>query len=546
MIYSYCDEHNSIVAVEVGDQDKTVLVSVYRPPDTLNATVDSFMELLDTFLTARSNHTTIVVGDFNLDLLTTTHAVKRYTNIVLSNGFFFCSNRPTRYETCLDHVLKNNSELLISVQQLQYNLFDHDAMFIEVDRPIELSPSTEAYYLKVDTCKFREFLLHNSTHTNELLAVEDNYNSLLSQLRSGLDAATSRVRVRNNKRSHSKPWFDLEMKQCIRTKNYWYAKHRQNVHNEVIRNTYTHWANRVTTLKRSKAKQHYGSSFARQQNNVTGTWDVIKDVLGKNKHTSQQRSPDSKRRYIGEANNDPVLHSSNGERSTVRALLEKLILEDDQFDVQEILPNTFADPASLALTSEFTCPVGQVVQEPNCVPCAIGTYFDTTSKTCVSCPKGSYQSEIGQLQCKSCPNIAGRSGVTSIIGARSAAECKERCPAGKFLDSETGLCQPCGYGFYQPNEGSFSCEICGLGQTTRITEATSKSECRDECKSGMQLGVAGNCEACPRGTYRTQGVQPACTSCPTGRTTLKVGASSIEECSLPVCLPGTYLNGTVN
>lgn len=265
---------------------------------------------------------------------------------------------------------------------------------------------------------------------------------------------------------------------------------------------------------------------------------------------------------------DPVLHSSNGERSTVRALLEKLILEDNQFDVQEILPNTFADPASLALTSEFTCPVGQVVQEPNCVPCAIGTYFDTTSKTCVSCPKGSYQSEIGQLQCKSCPNIAGRSGVTSIIGARSAAECKgrnkfklrgdnwriyflilfhaERCPAGKFLDSETGLCQPCGYGFYQPNEGSFSCEICGLGQTTRITEATSKSECRDECKSGMQLGVAGNCEACPRGTYRTQGVQPACTSCPTGRTTLKVGASSIEECSLPVCLPGTYLNGTVN
>ncbi|KAL9698959.1 hypothetical protein quinque_002400 [Culex quinquefasciatus] len=144
--------------------------------------VDSFMELLDTFLTARSNRPTIVVGDFNLDLLTTTHAVQRYTNIVLSNGFFFCGNRPTRYEACLDHVLTNNSELLISVQQLQYNLFDHDAMFIEVDRPIELSPSTEAYYLKVDTSKFREFLLHNPTHTNELLAVEDNYNSLLSQL----------------------------------------------------------------------------------------------------------------------------------------------------------------------------------------------------------------------------------------------------------------------------------------------------------------------------------------------------------------------------
>lgn len=122
----------------------------------------------------------------------------------------------------------------------------------------------------------------------------------------------------------------------------------------------------------------------------------------------------------------------------------------------------------------------------------------------------------------------------------------ERCPAGKYLDTDTGLCQPCGYGFYQSNEGSFSCEICGLGQTTRIPEATSKSECRDECKSGMQLGVDGKCEACPRGSYRTQGVQPACAACPIGRTTPKAGASSIEECSLPVCAPGTYLNGTVN
>lgn len=122
----------------------------------------------------------------------------------------------------------------------------------------------------------------------------------------------------------------------------------------------------------------------------------------------------------------------------------------------------------------------------------------------------------------------------------------ERCPAGKFLDPESGLCRSCGHGFYQPNEGSFSCFLCGLGQTTRSAESTSRQECRDECSSGQQLGSDGRCEPCPRGTYRSQGVQPACASCPLGRTTPKVGASSVEECSLPVCLPGTYLNGTMN
>jgi hypothetical protein len=66
---------------------------------------------------------------------------------------------------------------------------------------------------------------------------------------------------------------------------------------------------------------------------------------------------------------DPVLHSSTGERSDVRTLLQKLILEDEQFDVEDILPNTVPDPASLELTSEYACPVGQVVVVPDCGRC---------------------------------------------------------------------------------------------------------------------------------------------------------------------------------
>lgn len=122
----------------------------------------------------------------------------------------------------------------------------------------------------------------------------------------------------------------------------------------------------------------------------------------------------------------------------------------------------------------------------------------------------------------------------------------ERCPAGKFYDHDAGLCRSCGHGFYQPKEGSFSCEICGLGKTTRTNEAVSVKECRDECGNGMQLAFDGKCEPCPRGTYRTQGVQSACQSCPLGRTSPKSGSITIEECSLPVCNPGTYLNGTLN
>jgi hypothetical protein len=221
-------------------------------------------------------------------------------------------------------------------------------------------------------------------------------------------------------------------------------------------------------------------------------------------------------------------------------------LEEDQFDVRDILPNTVPDPSSLLLESDYACPVGQVVMAPDCVPCAIGTFYDVKTKTCTPCPQGSYQSEAGQMQCIQCPAIAGRAGVTVGVGARSAADCKERCPSGKYYDHDAGLCRSCGHGFFQPEEGSFSCKICGLGKTTRTGEAVSQKECRDECESGMHLALDGKCEPCPRGTYRTQGIQAACQGCPLGRTTPKSGATTIEECSLPVCTPGTYLNGTLN
>jgi hypothetical protein len=41
-------------------------------------------------------------------------------------------------------------------------------------------------------------------------------------------------------------------------------------------------------------------------------------------------------------------------------------LEEDQFDVHDILPNTMPDPASLQLNSDYACPVGQVVMTPDC------------------------------------------------------------------------------------------------------------------------------------------------------------------------------------
>ncbi|KAG1655606.1 Fibropellin-1 [Nymphon striatum] len=270
------------------------------------------------------------------------------------------------------------------------------------------------------------------------------------------------------------------------------------------------------------------------------------------------------------ANNDPVINVNTLVKDRVKNVVETTILQDGAFEVHGTLPNVNPDLTSLQLVSDFSCNLGQVVVRDKCVACSPGTFYDNSTQSCKSCSIGTYQNEMGKLFCKRCPGVSGSQGVTMMIGALSVESCKERCGAGKFYDTGESKCKSCGYGFYQPREGQFSCIPCGLGKTTRTEESVSKEECRSECESGQQLEITGRCQPCPRGKYRQRGRHVACIPCRADFTTLTVGATSSEQCTLrkfdilfltiisirigakinivlifflaAVCKPGTYLN----
>jgi hypothetical protein len=116
-----------------------------------------------------------------------------------------------------------------------------------------------------------------------------------------------------------------------------------------------------------------------------------------------------------------------------------------------------------------------------------------------------------------------------------------RCEAGHFLNLATGLCESCGYGFFQPQNGMFSCIPCGIGKTTLEKTSMSEDECRDECPDGEQLTSSGNCQACAIGFYRTKGVHKQCVECPSGTTTEAIRSIKRSQCNTPKCVPGQFL-----
>ncbi len=111
--------------------------------------------------------------------------------------------------------------------------------------------------------------------------------------------------------------------------------------------------------------------------------------------------------------------------------------------------------------------------------------------------------------------------------------CLIRCDAGHYLNLASNKCEPCGFGFYQPNAGSFECIPCGVGKTTLEAMSTSEEECRDECPDGEQLTKAGSCQPCPMGTFRSRGEDKRCVECPDGTTTEGMGAVLSGDCNTP-------------
>jgi len=234
-----------------------------------------------------------------------------------------------------------------------------------------------------------------------------------------------------------------------------------------------------------------------------------------------------------------------GRRQRIDSLIQQ-ILSSEALAVNDTLPGTLLDPSSIQFEQSFRCESGEVVVDDQCVPCPPGTYFDEAEKVCTKCAVGFYNPDSAQRACIQCPTIQDLEGVTKSLGATSSSDCKEKCAAGNYYDEVTDLCRPCGHGRYQADEGKFTCDLCGVGLTTRTKKAISQAECRADCEDGQQLSINGECEVCPVGTYRTQGRDRGCQDCPLNRTTSKTGSKTEEDCNLPICVPGQYLSANDN
>ncbi|XP_070552128.1 fibrillin-2-like [Ptychodera flava] len=172
----------------------------------------------------------------------------------------------------------------------------------------------------------------------------------------------------------------------------------------------------------------------------------------------------------------------------------------------------------------YYCPEGQAVSNPNDYMCPQGHYCPKGSTEPVRCDSGTYQDEITQATCKTCPqgyfcdntmepvvlwqNSTCPNGHYCPEGTRYAYEFK--CPRGTFSDrpglNESDDCNPCPGGYFCPEEAMTSySDLCSPGYFCRryAVEATpDQDDNANICPAGFYCGEGTDEPSrCPKGTF---------------------------------------------
>ena len=82
-----------------------------------------------------------------------------------------------------------------------------------------------------------------------------------------------------------KPWLTEGLKKSIRRKNKLYHR-KQKSKSEEHGQLYKQYRNKLNKLLHLAEQQHYDNLFKENKNNLKSSWQIMKDIISKNKSTS--------------------------------------------------------------------------------------------------------------------------------------------------------------------------------------------------------------------------------------------------------------------
>ena len=270
----YSKLHNIIIAI------------VYRPP---GQNINDFLSSLETSLSAisREKKQCFLIGDFNIDLLTSTpnQYVNNFTDLLTS---FACTPlilNPTRITqgsaTLIDNIFTNNTNNVLRTGILVNDVSDHLSVFAIVNHEKNTFSQPKRFKRFINDDSVNQFNgLLQSFDWNDMNSsndTEDKYDIFIKKVTTAYNQCFP-VKEVLHKVSDVNPWFTNDLKKMCKKKNMLYRKYIKNP-TDYRKLVYTQCRNKVSSAIRHHKQQYYQNRFSKVRNDIKGTWRAINDVL---------------------------------------------------------------------------------------------------------------------------------------------------------------------------------------------------------------------------------------------------------------------------
>lgn len=245
-----------------------------------------------------------------------------------------------------------------------------------------------------------------------------------------------------------------------------------------------------------------------------------------------------------------------------------------------LLPSLVPTQPPTAPPSEEPTPTPTYLPTVSCDP---GTYYDSESNYCPTCPIGRYSNftsppwplecrlcssgqftnQLGSTECRACAtgklSTPERDSCTTCVAGQYAKENSAcvSCEVGRYAPQAlTGSCLGCSDGSHtNANKGATLCVPCDAGRYATAFTAVNCSLC---AVGTFSTSGQSNCAACQAGTYADTKASVVCSKCASGMFSAQSGSIRCLDCprgsyqsgsgasTCSPCIPGQYsdVNGS--
>lgn len=279
--------------VTITNTIKPVTVGVvYRPPSANE--IDSLNELQN-LITSLPKSSTFILGDFNINLFTDDHKLRKFEEIFLTEALTplistYTHHRPQCKKTCIDNILTNNPDAVLKSGTITNSMSHHLPIYqLSNLKTTKMSqaPIKQYYeFSKSNVDKFMKLLPTSLTYPYGNVTPEiDNF---LKTYQDCLDKTCKLSSPKTSKRNpNNNPWISVSIMESIKTKEKLYKSWKRTctknnkVGDRALHKKYSDYRYTLKHIIKFSKNNFYGSKLQEVKGDSKKTWRIINQLRGK-------------------------------------------------------------------------------------------------------------------------------------------------------------------------------------------------------------------------------------------------------------------------